>query len=107
MLQSHNSAAPTHDDPSLINPVHLKPLQYAHIIDNNSNVTRLVEGIIQRNKNITHKGPQTLTLLAHETLVYGPVPFIQMPPDHYCLIENPIIKNKNQPTFDSFGQVKN
>jgi len=59
--------------------VRLKAMHYAHIHDQNSNNTRLVTG------------PNTSTLSIHEKLVVPPTPFIEIPPMHYCVIENPVV----------------
>lgn len=51
---------------------------YIHVLDNNSNVTRI------------ERGPQTFTRQEHEKLVAGPEPMIMIPPRHYCIIQNPV-----------------
>ncbi len=75
--------------------IRLKPQQYLHVLDNNTGVTRL------------EVGPQTLTLRDHERLVVGPEAMIVMPPRHYCIVNNPVVRDEaNQPVSDKFGQVK-
>jgi len=75
--------------------IRIKPNQYIHVLDNNLNVTRV------------EVGPQTFTRQEHEKLVSGPDPMIMIPPRHYCIIKNPVIRDeKGQPVRDSAGQVK-
>ena len=56
----------------------IKPNYYVHVLDNNSNVTRV------------ESGPQTFTRQDHEKLVSGPDPMIMIPPRNYCIIANPV-----------------
>jgi major vault protein len=74
--------------------IRIKPHHYIHVLDNNSNVTRV------------EVGPQTFTRQDHEKLVAGPDPMIMVPPRHYCIIANPIELDKGLPSMDKFGQVK-
>jgi major vault protein len=60
--------------------IRIKPQHYIHVLDNNKNVTRVVSG------------PQTFTRLEHEQVVAGPNPMILVPPRHYCIIQNPVVK---------------
>lgn len=60
--------------------IRIKPQHYIHVLDNNKNVTRVVSG------------PQTFTRLEHEQVVAGPNPMILVPPRHYCIIQNPLVK---------------
>lgn len=74
--------------------IRIKPYFYIHVLDNNSNVTRV------------EVGPATLTRQDHEKLVAGPEPMIMIPPRHYCIIANPVEHQKGAPVVDRFGQVK-
>jgi len=75
--------------------IRIKPNYYIHVLDNNSNVTRV------------ECGPQTFTRQDHEKLVSGPDPMIMVPPRNYCIIANPVAKdNKGKPIFDKIGQVR-
>lgn len=75
--------------------IRLKPQQFIHVLDNNSGVTRL------------EVGPQTITLRDHERLVLDPTPMIVVPPRHYSIIDNPVVRDEEgQPLFDTHGQVK-
>jgi len=75
--------------------IRLKPFHYIHVLDNNSNVTRV------------EVGPQTYTVLDHETIVQQATPMIIIPPRHYAQISNPILRNdKGEPVRDEHGQVR-
>lgn len=75
--------------------IRIKPYHYIHILDNNSNVTRV------------EVGPQTFTRQEHEKLVSGPDPMIMVPPRHYCIIQNPTLKKADGSLItDANGQVR-
>ncbi|EFA77697.1 major vault protein [Heterostelium album PN500] len=76
--------------------IRIKPHQYIHVLDNNTNVTRV------------EVGPQTFTRLDHEkVLTATPLPMILIPPRNYCIVENPIIKDKDgKLVIDQFQQPK-
>jgi major vault protein len=79
-------------EPSVIR---IKPYHYIHILDNNSNVTRV------------ESGPQTFTRQDHEKVVSGPDPMIMIPPRHYCIIANPVMRDeKGKVITDKSGQIK-
>mmetsp|Transcript_16165 Transcript_16165/g.41513 ORF Transcript_16165/g.41513 Transcript_16165/m.41513 type:complete len:851 (+) Transcript_16165:218-2770(+) len=61
----------------------LKPLHYLHVLDNNTNITRVLTG------------PRTYTRQEHEEIVCGPVQMIMIRPRHYCVIENPVVRDEN------------
>mmetsp|Transcript_8465 Transcript_8465/g.21375 ORF Transcript_8465/g.21375 Transcript_8465/m.21375 type:complete len:876 (+) Transcript_8465:195-2822(+) len=75
--------------------IRLKPLQYIHVLDNNSYVTRV------------ETGPKTFTRQEHERIVLGPEEMIKIPPRHYCVVSNPVIKDKDgNPVKDVFKNFK-
>ncbi len=75
--------------------IRLKPQQFIHLLDNNTGVTRL------------EVGPQTITLRDHERLILKPEPMIVVPPRHYCIVANPVLRDEsNQPVADGHGQIK-
>eukprot|EP01114_Cavostelium_apophysatum_P021310 TRINITY_DN73_c0_g1_i1.p1 TRINITY_DN73_c0_g1~~TRINITY_DN73_c0_g1_i1.p1 ORF type:complete len:827 (-),score=291.69 TRINITY_DN73_c0_g1_i1:101-2581(-) len=78
-------------EPSVIR---IKPYYYIHVLDNNTNVTRV------------ETGPQTFTRQEHEKLVSGPDAMIMVPPRHYCIIANPVAKNEKGIEKDASGQVR-
>jgi len=70
-------------------------LQYCHIQDSNQNVT------------FVEVGPKTFTVLDHHTVVLAPTPMIIVPPRHYCIIANPVVRNKEgEVVRDKDGQYK-
>ncbi|XP_073239748.1 major vault protein-like [Porites lutea] len=60
------------------NIVRIQPMQYVHLLDLNTNVT------------VLEVGPKSLILQDNHKLVEGPLPFVVIPPGHYCVIENPV-----------------
>jgi major vault protein len=75
--------------------IRIKPNFYVHVLDNNTNVTRVITG------------PHTFTRKDHEKVVAGPEPMITVPPRHYCRIANPIVRDaKGNPVTDTVGQIK-
>eukprot|EP01124_Arcella_intermedia_P035107 TRINITY_DN885_c0_g1_i1.p1 TRINITY_DN885_c0_g1~~TRINITY_DN885_c0_g1_i1.p1 ORF type:complete len:826 (+),score=106.85 TRINITY_DN885_c0_g1_i1:115-2592(+) len=75
--------------------IRIKPYYYIHVLDNNTNVTRV------------EVGPQTFTRQDHEKLVSGPDAMIMIPPRHYCIIQNPVQRDsKGKTVTDQAGQVK-
>jgi major vault protein len=75
--------------------IRIKPFFYVHVLDNNTNVTRV------------EVGPQTFVRQDHEKLVAGPEAMVLVPPRHYAIIQNPIQRNPGgNPAVDAAGQVK-
>lgn len=75
--------------------IRIKPYFYAHILDNNSNVTRVVVG------------PAIVTRLEHEKVILEPQSMIFVPPRHYVIVSNPVLRGADgQPVTDENGQVK-
>jgi major vault protein len=75
--------------------IRIKPYFYIHVLDNNSNVTRV------------EVGPQTFTRQDHEKLVSGPDPMIMIPPRNYCIIQNPVQRDeKGHVLRDEGGTIK-
>jgi len=76
--------------------IRIKPYFYIHVLDNNSNTTRV------------EVGPQTFTRQDHEKIVTAqPQPMIMIPPRHYCIIANPVLRNgKGEPVLDAHGSVR-
>jgi len=78
-----------------VSVMRLKPLQYVHVHNNNSNVTRLVVG------------PVSYTREDHEAFVSAtPLAFVAVPPRHYCVIANPVVRKDGEVQAYSNGQVK-
>jgi len=75
--------------------IRIKPYYYIHVLDNNSNVTRV------------EVGPQTFTRQEHEKVLLGPEPMIMIPPRHYCVIQNPVVRNEKRAVVkEGNSQVK-
>jgi major vault protein len=77
-----------------VSVIRLKPYNYIHVLDNNTNVTRV------------EVGPLTFTRQDHEKVVLGPEQMIMIPPRHYCVISNPVVRVDNLPVVDEFKNVK-
>eukprot|EP01129_Flabellula_baltica_P015007 TRINITY_DN7386_c0_g1_i1.p1 TRINITY_DN7386_c0_g1~~TRINITY_DN7386_c0_g1_i1.p1 ORF type:complete len:424 (-),score=99.02 TRINITY_DN7386_c0_g1_i1:10-1281(-) len=65
----------------------IPPQHYMHILNNNTNVVRV------------EVGPKTLLCSCEEVAVLGPEPMVVIPPRHYAIVEDPVIK-----TVDEYGQ---
>ena len=77
--------------------IRIKPFHYVHILDNNTNLTQVIEG------------PITYILKDHEKLALGKksLEMIKIPPRHYCVVANPAVKNaEGELELDSYGMVK-
>ncbi|UJR11408.1 hypothetical protein I4U23_015588 [Adineta vaga] len=73
----------------------IPPFYYIHVLDQNISVTRL------------EIGPKIFFKQDNETICFGPEKMITIPPRHYCIVENPVIKNQiGQVEFDKNGQIK-
>lgn len=76
--------------------IRIPPLHYIHILDTNSNVTKL------------YTGPSILMKQDHQKLISGkdPKPMISIPPRCYVVIANPVIRNDDGSiSEDKHGQV--
>ena len=60
--------------------VRVGPYQYIHVLDQNTNVTRL-EG-----------GPQVFVRKDNEKIITNVMKYVTIPPRHYCTIRNPVVK---------------
>ncbi|XP_075264783.1 major vault protein-like isoform X2 [Convolutriloba macropyga] len=73
----------------------IPPYYFLHVLDQNRNVTRV------------EVGPQTYIRQDNERVVSGPSKMIVVPPRHYCVIENPVVKNdEGEVQVDPSGQVR-
>jgi major vault protein len=52
-------------------------------------------------------GPRTFTRQEHEQVVEGPEKMLMIPPRHYCVIANPVIRNDSgAPDVDENGNIR-
>jgi major vault protein len=73
----------------------IPPYHYIHVVDLNLNLTRL------------ELGPKTFVKQDNEKVILGPEKMITIPPRNYCVIENPVIRDKDSKVvFDNNGQAK-
>ncbi|CAF1639456.1 unnamed protein product [Adineta ricciae] len=73
----------------------IPPYHYIHVLDQNTNVTRL------------EIGPKTFIKQDNETVILGPEKMITVPPRHYCVVESPVVRdNAGEVVFDANGQAK-
>ncbi|XP_023240229.1 major vault protein-like isoform X2 [Centruroides sculpturatus] len=73
----------------------IPPYYYLHVLDQTSNVTRV------------EVGPQTYIRKENERVILGPEKMIIVPPGHYCVIQNPVIRdNDGIIQYDLYGQSK-
>lgn len=73
----------------------IPPHYYLHVLDQMTNVTRL------------ETGPKTFVRQDNERVILGPEKMVIIPPRHYCIIENPVLQDKDgKPVIDQFGEIK-
>ncbi|KAH9525551.1 hypothetical protein Btru_001682 [Bulinus truncatus] len=73
----------------------IPPYYYIHVLDQNTNVTKI------------EIGPQTFIRQDNQRVTLGPEKMIVVPPRHYCVIENPACRDKdNKIIVDNLGQIK-
>lgn len=59
------------------------PFNYLHVLDQTTNVTRVVTG------------PVTFIRQDNESVVLGPEKMITIPPRHYCIVQNPVLRDED------------
>ena len=73
----------------------IPPYYYLHVLDQNTNVTKV------------EIGPKTFIRQDNEKVILGPEKMIVVPPRHYCIVENPaIVAEDGKVILDSYGQVR-
>lgn len=73
----------------------IPPYYYIHVLDQNKNVTSI------------EVGPQTFIRQDHQRVSFGPEKMVVLPPHHYCVVENPVCRDKDgKVVTDGLGQVK-
>ena len=95
MASSSSSSTYAASGSGRIELIRIAPFSYLHVVDSNTNVTRVVEG------------PQTFTCMDHEVVVLGPVEMVALPPRHFCIVSNPVVRDSDGGvTFDGHEQAK-
>ncbi|XP_077170653.1 major vault protein [Paroedura picta] len=75
--------------------IRIPPYHYIHVLDQNSNVTRV------------EMGPKTYIRQDNERIVFTPKKMVMVPPRHYCIILNPVVRGAdNAVQLDAVGQVR-
>uniref|UniRef100_A0A8C6XEK0 Major vault protein n=1 Tax=Naja naja TaxID=35670 RepID=A0A8C6XEK0_NAJNA len=75
--------------------IRIPPYYYIHVLDQNSNVTRV------------EVGPKTYIRQDNERIVVAPKKMVMVPPRHYCIILNPVVRGVNGAVhLDALGQVR-
>ncbi|CAF2987786.1 unnamed protein product [Rotaria sp. Silwood2] len=73
----------------------IPPYHYIHVLDQNTNITRL------------EVGPKTFIKQDNETVIIGPEKMITVPPRHYCVVESPVVRDEaGEVQYDANGQAK-
>lgn len=73
----------------------IPPYHYIHVLDLNENVSRL------------EIGPKTFVKQDNEKVVLVSTKMITVPPRNYCVVENPVLKDKDgKVVYDSCGEAK-
>lgn len=74
--------------------IRIPPNKYIHVLDNNANIKSII------------LGPTTFVKKEHEEVIKGPEDMIVLPPDHFCVISNPVVCEKRVPQKNEFGEYK-
>jgi len=73
----------------------IPPYFYIHVLDQTTNVTRV------------EIGPQTFVRKDNEQVLMSPEKMVIVPPRHYCIIQNPVIRTEDgEVVTDDLGQVR-
>merc|ERR1719498_639235 len=74
--------------------IRIAPYEYVHILNNNTNVTRI------------EIGPQTYTRKEQERIVLGPEGMVTIPPRHYVVVLDPVQRDDDgEVVKDEYGSV--
>ncbi|XP_006008019.1 major vault protein [Latimeria chalumnae] len=75
--------------------IRIPPYYYIHVLDQNSNIARI------------EVGPKTYIRQDNERVLFAPARMIMVPPRHYCVIQNPVLRDEDSKVaFDDVGQAK-
>ena len=96
--------------------IRIPPYHYIHVLDQTTNVTRLEVGpatFVRKDNEMVVSGVETwrehiyrLCGMIDTELISGPQRMITVPPRHYCLVVNPVMRGQDgQVLLDNVGQV--
>ncbi|XP_057202759.1 major vault protein isoform X2 [Triplophysa rosa] len=75
--------------------IRIPPHHYIHVLDQNTNIARV------------EIGPLTYIRQDNERVLFSPVRMIMVPPRHYCVVLNPVVRDdEGRVQFDGSGQAK-
>ncbi|NXA30399.1 MVP protein, partial [Ibidorhyncha struthersii] len=75
--------------------IRIPPYHYVHVLDLNSNVTRV------------EVGPHTYIRQDHERVMFAPRRMVMVPPRHYCVVLNPVVRGPTGAVvLDGAGQAR-
>ncbi|XP_016074079.1 PREDICTED: major vault protein [Miniopterus natalensis] len=75
--------------------IRIPPYHYIHVLDQNSNVSRV------------EVGPKTYIRQDNERVLFAPTRMVTVPPRHYCTVANPVTRDaEGSVLFDVTGQVR-
>ncbi|CAI9600990.1 unnamed protein product [Staurois parvus] len=75
--------------------IRIPPYHYIHVLDQNTNIARV------------EIGPKTYIRQDNERVLFRPVCMVMVPPRHYCVIQNPVLRDDTRAVeFDNVGQAK-
>jgi len=75
--------------------IRIPPHYYIHVLDLKTNVTKPIIG------------PETFVRQDNEKVVEGPTKMVIIPPNHYCVVANPVMRDEeSEVQFDQYGQAK-
>ncbi|NXL93114.1 MVP protein, partial [Alectura lathami] len=75
--------------------IRIPPYHYVHMLDLNTNVTRV------------EVGPHTYIRQDHERVVFAPRRMVVVPPRHYCVVLNPVVRGPTGAVLvDGAGQAR-
>ncbi|KAG8190032.1 hypothetical protein JTE90_000127 [Oedothorax gibbosus] len=95
-LPSLQAMAPNKESDSSEKSIYrIPPYYYMHVLDQTANTTRV------------ETGPKTYIRQENERVLHPPKKMVIIPPCHYCIICNPVIRDAdNALVYDSAGQIK-
>lgn len=72
----------------------LAPFHYIHVLDATTNITRL------------ESGPKTYIKQDNEKVVFGPERMVTVPPRHYVIVQNPVLRDEGEIVMEKIGDFE-